>query len=70
MSQNNNHPKTLSRHIRELEEDERVRELLKILRERDVGGDNYANAKSRENISAESLDPVRRNICLVWLDYL
>ncbi len=48
----------LARHIKEIEEDQRLADLLKVLRERDVG-DNYADTQSRENLTAESLDPVR-----------
>lgn len=51
--------KILGRHIREIEEDQRIADLLKILRERDIG-ENYSNTQSRDNLTAESLDPVRR----------
>lgn len=47
----------MSRFIKEIEEDERIADLLKILRERDIG-ENYADTQSRENLTAESLDTV------------
>jgi hypothetical protein len=43
--------------VKEIEEDQRISDLLKILRERDVA-DNYADAKSRDNITADNLDSV------------
>ena len=43
--------------MKEIEEDQRISDLLKILRERDVA-DNYADAKSREHITVDNLDSV------------
>lgn len=48
----------MSRHIKEIEEDQRISDLLKILRERDVG-DNYSDTASRDHLTAESLDSVK-----------
>ena len=45
----------LARHIKEIEEDQRIADLLRVLRERDVG-DNYADSQTREHLTAESLD--------------
>ena len=42
---------------KEIEDDQRISDLLKILRERDVA-DNYADTKSKDNITAENLDTV------------
>ncbi len=47
----------MSRYIKEIEEDERVSELLKILRERDVA-ESYADSKTRDHLTAENLDQV------------
>lgn len=47
----------MSRHIKEIEEDQRISDLLKILRERDVG-DNYTDSAVRDHLTAESLDSV------------
>ena len=47
----------LSRHLKEVEEDQRIADLFKILRERDVA-ENYADAQSKENLTMESLDGV------------
>ncbi|CAF0760455.1 unnamed protein product [Brachionus calyciflorus] len=46
---------TLSRHIKEIEEDQRISDLLKILRERDIG-ENYSDTTARDHLTAESLD--------------
>lgn len=45
---------TLSRHIREIEDDERLSELFRILRERDISN-SYADAP-KDTINADSLD--------------
>lgn len=45
----------LSKHIREIEEDQRISDLLKLLRERDIG-ENYANTQTRDHLTAESID--------------
>lgn len=47
----------MSRHIKEIEEDQRISDLLKILRERDVG-ENYTDTATRDHLTAESLDSV------------
>ena len=47
----------LSRYVKEIEEDERISDLLRILRERDVG-DNFSEIQSKEHITMESLDAV------------
>ena len=47
----------LSRNIRYIEEDQRINELLTILRERNVGN-TYNDAESREHLTVESLDSV------------
>ena len=47
----------LARHIKEIEEDQRIADLLRVLRERDVG-DNYADSQTREHLTAESLEAV------------
>ena len=47
----------LSRHLKEVEEDQRIADLFKILRERDVA-ENYADAQSKENLTMESLEGV------------
>jgi hypothetical protein len=43
--------------MKEIEEDSRISELFRILRERDIS-ENYADTESREHITAESLDSV------------
>ena len=48
---------TLSRYVKEVEEDQRVSDLLKILRERDVA-ENYGDTQTRDHLTAESLDSV------------
>lgn len=53
--------KTLSRFIKEIEEDQRISELLKILRERDIS-ENYADTATRDHLTAESLDSVNKQI--------
>jgi DNA primase large subunit len=45
----------LTRHLKEIEDDQRVADLLKILRERDVG-ENYADTKSKDHLTFENLD--------------
>lgn len=47
----------MTRYVKEIEDDQRISDLLKILRERDVA-DNYADTKSKDNITAENLDLV------------
>jgi hypothetical protein len=47
----------LSRQIKYIEEDQRINELLTILRERNVGN-TFSDTESREHLTAESLDPV------------
>lgn len=49
--------KVLSRQIRHIEEDQRINDLLAILRERNVGN-SYNETESREHLTAESLDQV------------
>jgi hypothetical protein len=49
--------KILSRRIKEIEEDQRISDLLKILREKDVS-ENFSDSKTREHLTAESLDNV------------
>ncbi len=50
----------MTRYVKEAEEDQRIADLLKILREKDVG-ENFADAKSKDNIKADSLDSVKFN---------
>jgi hypothetical protein len=47
----------LSRNIRYIEEDQRIVELLTILRERNVGN-TYSESESRDHLTAESLEQV------------
>ena len=46
---------TLSKFAKDFEDDPRLSELFRILRERDTS-ENFANAESKEHIKAESLD--------------
>jgi len=46
----------MSRHIKEIEDDERLSELFRILRERDTSN-NYADVP-KDSITADSLDSV------------
>ena len=55
--------KTLGRHIKEIEDDERLSELFRILRERDISN-NYADVP-KDSITADSLDAVK-----IYLYYL
>lgn len=50
------HLTTLGRHIGEIEQDERIADLLKILRERDVGGDKYDATQAKDHLTVECLD--------------
>jgi hypothetical protein len=43
-----------------VEDDQRISDLLKILRERDVA-ENYGDAQTRDHLTAESLDAVNNN---------
>lgn len=45
----------LSRHIKDIEQDERIAELLRILRERDIG-ENFADTQSKEHLTADMMD--------------
>ena len=59
--------KILSRYIKEIEDDERLSELFRILRERDISN-SYADVP-KDSIVAENLDPVKLEIKLYVLNY-
>lgn len=49
--------KTLSKFAKEFEDDPRMSELFRILRERDTS-DNFANSEAKDHLTSDSLDPV------------
>lgn len=59
----------MSRHIKEIEEDQRISDLLKILRERDVG-DSYTDTAVRDHLTAESLDSVTKTKNFFFINFL
>jgi hypothetical protein len=58
--------KLVSRYIKDIEEDDRLADLLKILREKDVG-DSYSDNQNQEQILADNLDSVKFNFFSFFL---